>query len=95
MSQFSIKHVIEERNKRLMSWVADNLGLEGKKRTQLYTEMTLLFKYATDNEVAEYLLEKLASRKVIENAVEAKKTINHFHDIADGWLTNTADDLRN
>jgi len=91
MSQFTSQQVIEERNKRLMVWVADHLTLEGQKRQQLYSEMTLLFTHATDNELAEFLWEK----KLVENVESGKKAIKRFYDIAHGWLSNTAVDGRN
>lgn len=91
---FTAEEVTAERNKRLMAWVADELGLEDKKRQQLYTEMTLLFKHATEHELAEYLWEKLAAKKSIKDVEAAKKIIKRFHDIALGWLANTAEDLR-
>jgi hypothetical protein len=88
------EEVTAERNKRLTAWVAGELGLDDAKRQQLFTEMTLLFQHATDHELAEYLWEKLAVTNKVQNVEMATKIIKRFHDIALGWLANTAEDLR-
>ncbi len=94
MSQFSSQHVIEERNKRLVVWVAENLELDAVKHKQLDSEMMLLFKHATENELAEFLWKKLAAKKIVADVEGAKKAIKRFHDIALGWLSDTTNDRR-
>lgn len=93
---FTAPQVIEERNKLLMAWLADELKLEGSRRQQLAQEMALLFAHATDNELAEYLWEKLCSKGVVKDVESAKSAMKRFHDIAHGWLSNTSiPDYRN
>lgn len=95
MRKITTRQVIDERNKRLMNWVTDELGLEGAERQEIHEEMTLLFKHATENELAEYLWEKLSSKNSVRTIDAAKEIIMRFHDTALGWLNNTAEEQRN
>jgi len=88
---FTPQQVIEERNARLMAWLADELKLSGQKRQQLYTEMTQACRQGTDKVVVEYLWKKLAPKDIEAVNIILKR----FHDIAYGWFANTADDRRN
>jgi hypothetical protein len=95
MRRITARQVIDERNKRLMNWVTDELGLEGAERQEIHEEMMLLFRHATENELAEYLWEKLSPKNTIRTVDAAKEIIMRFYDIALGWLNNTAEDQRN
>jgi len=91
MSGFIKEKVIERRNELLMDWVADNLKLEAIKRQYFYREMEMILQYTTDNEVAEYLLERLYHKKLITDLEDAKKAMKRFHDMAHEQLSGIPD----
>jgi hypothetical protein len=93
--RITAQQVIDERNKLLMNWMADELGLEGAERQELCEEMTLLFKYTTENELAEYLWEKLSPGNTVRTVDAAKEIIMRFHDTALDWLNSSTEFLRN
>ena len=83
--------IIEERNKLLMAWVADGLELYRAERQQFYKEIRIVLKHTTDGELAEYLLEKLHPKKLIEDLASARGRIQQFNDIAHDKLSSTYD----
>ncbi|PIR39759.1 MAG: hypothetical protein COV35_00710 [Alphaproteobacteria bacterium CG11_big_fil_rev_8_21_14_0_20_39_49] len=91
MPEFKTAQVMERRNKLLMDWVADNLELEAIKRQHFYREMEMILQYTTDNEVAEYLLERLYHKKLITDLEDAKKAMKRFHDMAHEQLSGIPD----
>lgn len=94
MSTYTQKQLLAERNQRIVAWAAEKLGYEGTKREQFYHEMHLLFDHVTDNELAEYLLQKLSPAQTVTTVEGARKAIQRFHEIARGWLENTSTDRR-
>ena len=55
MSRSTAQQVVEERNRRLIIWVADQHDLKGGEREQVISKMTSLFKHASDNELAAFV----------------------------------------
>lgn len=80
--------VIAERNRRLMEWMATALKLADQERAALESEMAMIFDYATDQELAEYLWEKLSSKNVISDIKSARQIIQHKQAQAERSLSN-------
>ena len=85
MRKFSPQQVRTERNRRITVWVTSSLNLSPKERRRLTLDLRQLFKHATDNELAEFLWEKLAPKRIVADVSDAKKAIQHFHEMALGW----------
>jgi hypothetical protein len=49
--------------------------------------MGMVLQYTTENEIAEYILEKLHPKKLVNNIKEAKEEIKQCYELANKWLS--------
>ena len=71
--------------------MADVLNLERNDRRSFFEDRMRHFEGASDDEIAQNVLDQLPPMAFMESFADAKELVMHFQAIAEGWLFEICD----